>query len=185
LQLNASSPSRKGTAGSDRAVTTFDRSRPSQIEGPSDQLGCRGSDREANAHARNGEWIVPASKGQHALAATDPDDEPALREYDGDPAGFGPRWRAETSHAREQSNQGDAHAKLFHDFLPLKRRHATPAGQGAWRNPIHGEQNARYVACRPPVNAFWSITMDDLVPNPISRDDMRLNCDGSLTIDVR
>ena len=38
-----------------------------------------------------------ASEGQHALAAADPDDEPALREYDGDLTGFGPRRRAETT----------------------------------------------------------------------------------------
>src|SRR5436189_4040234 len=37
LQLNASSPSRNGTAGPDRAVSAFNRSRPLQIEGPSDQ----------------------------------------------------------------------------------------------------------------------------------------------------
>ena len=38
LQLNASSPSRDRTAGSDRAVSAFNRSRPSQIEGPSASL---------------------------------------------------------------------------------------------------------------------------------------------------
>src|SRR5215207_2402515 len=41
LQLNASGPSRNGTADSDRAVSAFNRSRPSQIEGPSDQLRAR------------------------------------------------------------------------------------------------------------------------------------------------
>jgi len=126
LQLDASSPSRQGTAGSDRAVTAFNRSRPSQIQGPSGEPGCRGSDREADAHARYGEWIAFASEGQHALAAADPDDEPAFREYDRDPAGFGPRWRAEASHAHEQGNQSDAYAKFFHDFFPLKGRNAAP-----------------------------------------------------------
>jgi hypothetical protein len=126
LQLNASSPSRNGAASSDRAVSAFNRSRPFQIEGPSDQLSCRGSDREADAHARYGEWIVLASQGQHALAAADPDNKPAFREYDGDLTGIGPRWLAETSHAYEQGNRGDIYAKLFHDFFPLKRRDATP-----------------------------------------------------------
>jgi len=118
LQLNASGPSYNGTAGSDRAVSAFNRSRPFQIESPSDQLACRGSDREADAHARYGEWIVPASQGQYAVAAANPDDEAALREYDGDLTGFGARWRAETSQAYEQGNQGDAYAEPFHDFLP-------------------------------------------------------------------
>jgi hypothetical protein len=62
------------------------------MESPSDQLSCRGSDREADAHARDGEWITLASEDQHALAAADPDNEPAFREYDRDPTGFGPRW---------------------------------------------------------------------------------------------
>src|SRR5258708_2916935 len=44
LQLNAPSPSRNGTAGSDRAVSAFNRNRPFQIEGVSDQLSCRVSD---------------------------------------------------------------------------------------------------------------------------------------------
>jgi hypothetical protein len=118
LQLNASSPSRNGTAGSDCAVSAFNRSRPIQVEGPSDQLSCRGSDREADAHARCGEWIVLASEYQYALAAAHPDDEPAFREHDGDLTGFGSRWRAETSYAYEQGNQGDAYAKLFHDVFP-------------------------------------------------------------------
>jgi hypothetical protein len=68
---------------------------------------------------------VLASEGQHALAAADPDDEPAFREYDGDLTGFGPRRRAETSYAYEQGNQGDVYAELFHDFFPLKRRNET------------------------------------------------------------
>jgi formate dehydrogenase subunit delta len=117
LQLNASSPCRNRTAGSDRAVSAFNRSRATQIEGPSDQLGCRGSDREADAHARCGEWIALASEGQHALAAADPDDESAFREHDGNLTGFGPRGRAETSYACEQGNQGDVYAELFHDFF--------------------------------------------------------------------
>jgi hypothetical protein len=125
LQLNASSPSRNRTAGSDRAESAFNRSRATQIEGPSDQLGCRGSDREADAHARYGEWIVLASEGQHALAAADPDDEPALREYDGDLTGFGPRRRAETSYAYEQGNQGDT--CRFHDFSSKDPPAAMPA----------------------------------------------------------
>src|SRR5204863_2539167 len=124
LQLNASSPSRNGTAGPDRAVSAFNRSRPLQIEGPSDQSSCRGSDREADAHARHGEWIALVSEDQHALAAADPDDEPAFRKYDGDLTGFGRRWRAETSHAYEQGNQRDVYAKLFHDLFPLQRRSA-------------------------------------------------------------
>ena len=106
LQLNASSPSRNGPAGSDRAVSAFNRSRPCQIKGPSDELRCRSTDRKSDAHARYGEWIALASQDQHALAAADSDDEPAFREYDGDLTGFGPRWRAETSHAYEQGNQG-------------------------------------------------------------------------------
>src|SRR5882757_1458384 len=54
LQLNASSPSRNRTAGSDRAVSAFNRSRPFQIEGPSDQLSCRAPDVEADALPRRG-----------------------------------------------------------------------------------------------------------------------------------
>jgi hypothetical protein len=69
--LNASSPSRNRTTGSDRAESAFKRSRATQIEGPSDQLSCRGSNREADAH---GEWIALASEGQLALAAADSDD---------------------------------------------------------------------------------------------------------------
>ena len=64
-------------------------------------------------------------KHEHALAATDSDDEPALGEDDGNLAGFGSRWRAEASHAHEQGNQGNAYTKLFHDVFPLKRRDAT------------------------------------------------------------
>jgi hypothetical protein len=60
---------------------------------------------------------VFASEDQHALAAADPDDEPAFREYDGDLTGFGPRWRAKTSYAYEQGNQGDVYAELFHGFF--------------------------------------------------------------------
>jgi hypothetical protein len=60
---------------------------------------------------------VLAPQSQHALAAADPDDEPAFREYDDDVTGFGRRWRAETSHAYEQGNQGDDYAKLFHDVF--------------------------------------------------------------------
>src|SRR5438874_11779343 len=55
LQLNSSSPSRNRTTGSDRAESTFNRSRLLQIEGSSDQLGRRGPDREADAHARYSE----------------------------------------------------------------------------------------------------------------------------------
>jgi hypothetical protein len=61
-----------------RTVCAFNRRRPFQIEGPSDQLGCWGSDREADAHARCGEWIMLASEGQHALAAADPTMNPPL-----------------------------------------------------------------------------------------------------------
>jgi hypothetical protein len=117
LQLNASSPSRNRTAGSDRAVSAFKRSWAIQIEGPSNQLSCRGSDREADAHTRDSEWIALASEGQHALAAADPDDESAFREHDGNLTGFGPRWRAKTSYAYEQDNHGDFYTKLSHDFL--------------------------------------------------------------------
>jgi hypothetical protein len=116
LQLNACSSSRNRTTGSDRAVSAFKRCRAIQVEGLSDQLGCRGSDREADVHARYGEWIALASEGQHALATADSDNEPAFREHNGDLTGFGPRWRAETS-AYEQGNQGDVYAKLFHDFF--------------------------------------------------------------------
>jgi hypothetical protein len=63
---------------------------------------------------------------QHALAAADPDDEPASREYHGNLTGFGPRWRAETSHACEQGNHGDVNAKLFHERFPPKGRGAAP-----------------------------------------------------------
>ena len=87
----SSSPSSNGTAGSDRAVSAFNRGRPVQIEGPSDQPSCRGSDREADAHARCGERIVLAPEGQHALAAADPDNELAFREYDDDVTGLGAR----------------------------------------------------------------------------------------------
>ena len=78
LQLNAGSPSNNCTTSSDRAVRAFKRSRAIQVEGLSDQLGCRGSDREADVHARYGERVALASEGQHALAAADPDDEPPL-----------------------------------------------------------------------------------------------------------
>ena len=51
LQLNASSPGRNGTAGSDRAESAFNRSRPLQIERTPDKLGGRSTDREPDAHA--------------------------------------------------------------------------------------------------------------------------------------
>jgi hypothetical protein len=140
LQLNASSPCRNRTTGPDRAVSAFKRSRTIQIDGPSDQLGCRGSDCEADAHARCGEWIVFASEGQHALAAADPDDESAFREYHDDLTGFGPRWRAKTSYAHEQGNQRDVYAKLLHDFSPLERRDANADLSGTWRNPNTGSR---------------------------------------------
>jgi hypothetical protein len=56
---------------------------------------------------------VLASEGQHALAAPDPEDEPAFREYDHDLTGFGPQGRAETSHAHEQGKPG---RRLWHTF---------------------------------------------------------------------
>ena len=108
LQLNASSAGRDRAAGSDRAVRAFDRSWPLQIERSSNKLGGRGSDREADAHARYGERIALASEDQHALAAPDSDDESALGEYDRDLAGFSPRWRTDASYAQEQCNQSNA-----------------------------------------------------------------------------
>ena len=126
LQLNGSRSGYNGPASSDRAESAFNRSRTSQVEGPSDQPGCRGSDREADAHARYSERILLASQGQHAFTATDSDDEPAFGEYDGDMTGFGPRWRAEASYACEQGHQGDVYANFFHDGFPLKRLNATP-----------------------------------------------------------
>src|SRR5947207_35588 len=95
LQLNASRASRNGTPGSDSAVRAFDRSWSLQIEGPSNKLGCRGSDREADAHARYGERIALASQDQHAFAAADSDDEPTLGEDDRDLAGFSSGWRTD------------------------------------------------------------------------------------------
>jgi len=63
---------------------------------------------------------VPASQRQHALAAPNPDDEPAFREYDLDSTGFGPRWRGETSHTEEQGHQRNVFGKPFHALFPLK-----------------------------------------------------------------
>lgn len=51
LQLNSTRPDGKGTPRSDSGVPAFDRSRPLQIDGSSNELGGRCSDREADAHA--------------------------------------------------------------------------------------------------------------------------------------
>ena len=94
---------RNGAAGSDRAVSTFNRSRSCQIKGPSDELRCRGTDCKTDAHARYREWIAIASVDQHALAAANSENEPAFREYHGDLTGFSPRWCAKSGYADKQS----------------------------------------------------------------------------------
>jgi hypothetical protein len=115
--LNASRTSGNGTTGSGGGVRAFDRSRSLQIEGPSNKFGGRGSDRKADAHARYGKWIALASEHEHALAASDSDNEPALGEDDCNLAGFSSGWSTDASHAHDQGNQGSAYAKLFHAFF--------------------------------------------------------------------
>ena len=116
LQLNPCCPGRNRTASSDRAVTAFKRSQVVQIEGPSNQLGCRGSDRKADIHARNGKWIALSFEGKYAFATADPDDESPFCEHDGNLAGFGPRWRAKTSYANKHPTRAAFMQKFFMTF---------------------------------------------------------------------
>src|SRR5260370_20654413 len=87
LQLNASGATGERATGTDGAVGALNGRRPPQIESPSNKLGGRGPDRKADAHARDGERITLASQDQYDFASSDPDDEPAVREYAGDRTG--------------------------------------------------------------------------------------------------
>jgi hypothetical protein len=163
LQLNASSPSRNGPASSDRAVSAFNRSRSFQVKGPPDELRCRSTDRKPDAHTRYGEWIALASEDQHALAAADSDDEPALREYDGDLTGFSPRWCAESSHAYEQGNQGRVYTKIVkgQDAVTARvtRRHGVTFQRSQYRicstQPIPNLFNTANTEFVMPGSANW------------------------------
>src|SRR5690242_2725940 len=88
LQLHATGARRQRTARSDGAVGTRNVAWTADIEGTSDQFGGRCSNGEAHAHARYIEGVVVAAEGQHAFAATNADDEPALGENHADRTGF-------------------------------------------------------------------------------------------------
>src|SRR5258708_9632188 len=108
LQLNARGATGERATGTDSAVGALNGRRPPQIESPSNKLGGRGPDRKADAHARAGERITLDSQHQHALASSDPDDEPAFREYDGDLTGFGPRCRDKPGRAGQSQQRNDS-----------------------------------------------------------------------------
>ncbi|GAA0001351.1 hypothetical protein BRDID11002_13510 [Bradyrhizobium diazoefficiens] len=89
---------------------------PLKLRGAANQLGGRGADREADAHAGYGKGIFLTPKEQNTFATADADDEAALGEHDCHLSGLGTRRRAEAGNGGGRSNQDGGDGSVSHDF---------------------------------------------------------------------
>ena len=121
-QANTSGAAGKCATSADRSVGAFNGLGAPQVEGLSNKLGGRGANRATHTYARDSEWIMRASKRQHALAAANTEDKAALGKHDSDRSGFRMQCCADDRQPEDaqKASQSSMWAGFSHDVSPTR-----------------------------------------------------------------